>query len=403
MIDDGRLLTLGALGALLVGGAVRGSRAEVTRYPIFALSHEFLDEDYETPKFRNRISNRKYERKARGKWDASDVLVTVTSEDWQKLQAAHRLPKRFAERQKHLDALEGRVPPQGVATLARIRESSGEQKKLAEALLGSLRNEIIERSRGERRAVSGEPGPPGSAFRTHRSPLPARRSPGSRGVIRTGRPATDDGLLHRLDAARRSLKELRLHPAEDPFRHDPRWDTWAFNIKTYNATPPAWVREAVPDDDQIEATIRELATFELDQILDHLQDDLGMDWLYEKWSTTGRQGGWWVLVDRESPIQKVEEAIGRWPGYDPEDVEVGGRTIGVRITDEDYRQEVTDALALAARRERDIPLIRTEVRSAVTRFEEEIRSDSRWQEILDDLPDAEVARLKRQAAVSRKR
>jgi len=42
---------------------------------------------------------------------------------------------------------------------------------------------------GERRAVSGEPGPPGRAF-AHRSPLAAHRSSGSRGVVRKARAPT---------------------------------------------------------------------------------------------------------------------------------------------------------------------------------------------------------------------
>lgn len=152
--DDGRLLTFGMLGALLIGSATRGSPAKEGReLPLFALAGPYLDLDFDSVKLWPRIAREVLQRKARGKkFENSDMMVQVTPSDWQKLQAAWRLLPKIDERERQLAALQAGsgVPQEGKALLARIRKDSAEQKTLVEELLASLRSEIIDRARASR-------------------------------------------------------------------------------------------------------------------------------------------------------------------------------------------------------------------------------------------------------------
>jgi hypothetical protein len=148
--DDGRILALGALGALVLGSAARGSAAVARELPVFALSGSFLELALDAPRLRSKISEETSRRRGRP-FTAGDMRVQVTPEDWQKLQAAHRLLPSVDERERHLTALQagGKVSPEGLALIAKLRKDSAEQKALVHALLASLRAEIVERSRGK--------------------------------------------------------------------------------------------------------------------------------------------------------------------------------------------------------------------------------------------------------------
>jgi uncharacterized protein YhfF len=459
----------------------------------------------------------------------------VTPEDWQKLQAAHRLPKKFIERQKHLDALEGRVPLQGVRALAKIREASAQQKKLADALLASLRNEIVERSRktpkegsqarakvkqvsqqeildhvwqfqemsdlntkpdglvwslervpvrtfdpvmpkgmsdwkrfakdelksyGDDRvanyrkaqrawwkkayALNEDPvvvtlGSDGKLVElwdgfhrvgfayldglpdvaayvgrpkpvpAPRSTRPAPRSKGSRGVVRNARVVTDDAFLKKMDEACDDLKKIQGRYGRAFNSRGSRMDAYEINIKAHGAYAPDWVERAIGQDwmqDRISESARDTLEFSLERFRAKPDDEeefgLGMTWLDSKFEFEGRSGGYWILFDQYRTMTALDDLVGQWPGSDPEDVESGGKKVGIRITDEGYKEEVLDALARAEKIKKDLAILEAEVDREKAEWAKQIASDAWWQEALD-FTDDQVAKWKADKRTAKRR
>jgi hypothetical protein len=213
----------------------------------------------------------------------------------------------------------------------------------------------------------------------------AVRPRGSRGVVRGGRAYTDDALLGRLYDEIRALKDLQGHHGKSNRRSDPN-NAYQFNIKAYHATPPESVREALGEE-RVAQEVDDSAQVELDQLLERLREPvaeggLGMDWLDPDGERAGRSGGWWVLIDREKVLTLLEDVDNVWPGHEPEDVFAGGKKVGIRLN-EDYRQEVKDALAKAVQRRKDLATIQRQINEEKSSWEEGVSSVDWWQDLLD--------------------